>query len=75
MSGNKNGEVTPLSHNKGKLTHAERRNQRWDKIKSDAVRIYMDEDSDLKTTMGLIRDMYAFKAGYVRYFDIYTQKG
>lgn len=45
---------------------ARKNNMTWDDIKSDALRIYRDENEDLNTTMAAIREIHGFKAWYVK---------
>jgi hypothetical protein len=72
MATNHNQMAASQSRGRGEATGAKSRNYSWEDIKSDALRIYIQENKSLNTTRAEIATMYGFERWYVGNLDTYV---
>jgi hypothetical protein len=61
------------ARDKGKSKRMDNRNLRWENIKLDVLRIYIQEDRTLEDTMAAIQESHGFEAGYVADFGTHPK--
>jgi hypothetical protein len=69
MAGNNNEKATPLSRHGRESTGVKDCNQRWDNIKLDVFRMYIQEKKPLEATMAAIQGSHGLQARSVGNFD------
>jgi hypothetical protein len=75
MASNNNSQATPLSRNRRESTRVKKSDRRWENVKSDVLRIYIQEGKSLKETRAAIEQSHGLKAESVENSNAYYTKG